>query len=505
VPRLLSSLAVLGVLAPAVVALPVATPRADAPHPVRPAVTHLALGPAATDLPGPALRRADDGLAPTGTRSFSMVGVTWRHDPAVGTVAVQVRWRSGRAWSDWHRLGGDSDDAPDPRTGDSGPARRDGTAPLWVGHADGVQVRTTSSGVSPRDLRVELVDPGTSPADAAVGTVPRDSAAASENQPSILTRADWGADESIRRGSPSYSSTVKVGFVHHTDTANDYTMAQTPSVIRSIYAYHVQSNGWNDIGYNFLVDRFGRIWEGRYGGVTRAVVGAHTGGFNTDSFGTSLIGTFATVAPPAATLTALEHLFAWKLGASYRDPLGRATLISAGGGYGPDPAGAPHTFQVISGHRDASYTSCPGDAAYARLGSIRTAVASYLGSAFTNPSVSSTRVPVGSTTPVTVTAGVRNAPAWTLAITTPAGATVRSWSGSAGQSVSASWDLTDASGAAVPVGPYLLTLSGQSAGGDSALPWSTTVVVGSPQVPKGAWMSPRHYSTRFAPRPSPSP
>lgn len=501
-PRLLSSFVLLGAMTPAVLALPVATPHAAMPHPVATRVAHVALGaiaPSSGTSQGPALRRAALGVDPRATSSFTTVGVTWQHDPAVGEVKAEVRWRRGGAWSAWRSLAGDSDDAPDAGSVDTGAALRDGTAPLWVGHGDGIAVRvTTASGVAPRDVRVDLIDPGTSSADASVGTAPRDSATAMESQPTILSRADWGADESIRRGSPSYSATVKVGFVHHTDTANDYTLAQTPSVIRSIYAYHVQSNGWSDIGYNYLVDRFGRTWEGRYGGITRAVIGAHTGGFNLDTFGTSLIGNYMSVAPSTATLTALEQLFAWKLGAYYRDPAATATLKSAGGGTSKYPAGTYHTFAVVSGHRDAGNTSCPGDATYARMGSIRTAIYGYLGTAFVAPTISATRVPVGSTTPVTINATSRNAPAWTLDITTPLGSPVRSWSGTAEQPIRASWDFTYSSGAPVPIGGYLVTLRGTSADGDTALPWITTVVVGTPQVPKGAWMSPGHFSTRFS-------
>jgi hypothetical protein len=327
-----------------------------------------------TGVAGPALRRAGLGLGQTSTKRFTTVGVTWKHDPAVGGVTVDVRWRTAGRWSAWRTLSGGSDDAPDAGSVDAGRSLRDGTAPLWVGAADGVQVRTSTTGVAPRDLRAELVDPGRSAADAVIGATPRDSAAAEQAQPSIFTRQDWGADESIRRSDPSYNATVKVGFVHHTATANDYTRAQTPAMIRSIYAYHVKGNGWSDIGYNYLVDRFGRVWEGRYGGITLAVIGAHTGGFNVDSFGTSLLGTYSTAVPSAETLTALEQLFAWKLGSYYRDPAVTASLRSAGGGTSRYAAGVTHTFAVVSGHRDAGSTSCPGDATYARMDTIRSAV-----------------------------------------------------------------------------------------------------------------------------------
>lgn len=507
-PSLLSSLAVVGLVTPAVLALPVATPPAATPRPVAPSVAHVALGQLAATVAaaqGPALRRTSLGLGPTSTKPFTTLGVTWRRDLRVGEVTAQVRWRNAGVWSAWRSLGG-SADGPDPGSRDAA-AARDGTGPLWVGAGDGVQARvTTAGGVAPRDVRVDLVDPGTSAADATVGTAPRDSAAAMEGQPAILTRADWGADESIRRGSPIYLPTVKVGFVHHTATANDYTQAQTAAVIRSIYAYHVQSNGWNDIGYNYLVDRFGRIWEGRAGGITQAVLGAHTGGFNTDSFGTSLIGTYSTVAPSPATLAALEQLFAWKLGSYYREPTGTAVLRSAGGSSAKYAAGTDHTFAVVSGHRDAGYTSCPGDATYARMASIRTAISGYLGTAFVDPTISATKVSEGSATPVTIKATARNAPAWTLDITTALGSPVRSWSGTADVPIEASWGLTDATGARVPIGAYSVTLRGSSPDGDAALPWTTTVVIGRPHVGKGAWMSPGGFSTRFrAPEPAPSP
>ena len=106
---------------------------------------------------------------------------------------------------------------------------------------------------------------------------------------------------------------VHAGFVHHTVNANDYTPDEVPGILRSIYAYHTQSRGWSDIGYNFLVDKFGRIWEGRYGGVDRPVVGAHTLNYNENSFAMSAIGNYETAQPTAAMLQAYGVLFAWKL------------------------------------------------------------------------------------------------------------------------------------------------------------------------------------------------
>ena len=122
-------------------------------------------------------------------------------------------------------------------------------------------------------------------------------AIASAGAPAIVPRSVWGADESIRRNAPQYGSPVRLAIVHHTAGPNDYSPSQAAAIMRGIQLYHVKSNGWNDIGYNFLVDRFGTVYEGRYGGIDRDVVGAHARGFNTGSVGVAVIGTFETAKP----------------------------------------------------------------------------------------------------------------------------------------------------------------------------------------------------------------
>src|SRR6478672_6926903 len=160
-------MAVVGLVIPAVIGLPVLTAPTPKPHPVAPSVAHVALAPLATATSaGPALRRRAMGLPARATKAFTTVGVTWRHDPGVTDVTAAVRWRDAGHWSAWRTLSGDSDDVPDAGSKDATSSLRDGTAPLWVGHADGVQARVTSgSGAQPQDLRVELIDPGTSEAD----------------------------------------------------------------------------------------------------------------------------------------------------------------------------------------------------------------------------------------------------------------------------------------------------------------------------------------------------
>jgi hypothetical protein len=503
VPRLLSSLAVLGVVAPVVIGLPVATSPTPDPHPVAPSVAHLALSPVQTAVvpAGPALRRSM-AVNARATKSFSAVGVTWRHDPQVGDVVAQVRWRKGASWWPWRTLSSDRDDVPDDGSLDTTGALRDGTAPLWVGRSDGVEVRVTASGrVQPQDLRTELVDPGTSAAD--LRPVPRNVAHAAQDQPAVLSRADWGADESIRRGTPSYSSTVKVGFVHHTDTANEYTQAEVPAMLRSIYAYHVKSNGWSDIGYNYLLDRFGRIWEGRYGGITKPVVGAHTGGFNSDSFGAALLGDHTTTAPSPEELTSLEQLFAWKLGSYYREPLGKATLRSAGGGTSKYPAGTSHEFDVVSGHRDAGDTSCPGQATYSRLGEIRTAVSDAVGAAFIDPVATTRTAYAGSGTTVRVTATTRRDPEWTFDVLSAAGTRVSTVTGTSA-AIDVAWDLTGIGGSPVPPGSYVLRLTGTAADGEVARMWLAPVTVRFPPASKGGWLRPQRLGSWGIASPAPS-
>ena len=119
-------------------------------------------------------------------------------------------------------------------------------------------------------------------------------------RPAIVSRAAWGADESLRSASASYMGSVDVAIIHHTASTNAYSDATAAAQIRSVYAYHTASLGWSDIGYNFLVDRFGRIYEGRAGGVDRAVQGAHAGGFNSGTVGISALGNYQEASAPGA-------------------------------------------------------------------------------------------------------------------------------------------------------------------------------------------------------------
>ncbi|HEX7107378.1 MAG TPA: N-acetylmuramoyl-L-alanine amidase, partial [Acidothermaceae bacterium] len=475
----------------AVVVLPVASPPTPTAHPVAPTLHHVAVP--ASALPSPA---SSSGLlkgaavAPAGpqesTGDFRAVGLSWAHDPAVRSLTADIRVRTDGQWSDWQRI--ESTDIGADANRDAGRSStqipvRDGTDPLWVDHADGVQVRVDAVvGASPRDLRVDLIDPGTSAADKTAGSTPAvRSALADATQPAILTRAQWGADESLRLSAcpsgPEYTGSPKVAFVHHTVTSNSYAAGDVPAIIRSIYAYHVQGEGWCDVGYNFLVDKFGRIWEGRAGGVDKAVLGAHTGGFNTDSFGVSLIGTYTSVTPPPAMVDAVSKLIAWKLAMAYDNPVGRTTLTAAPFSGSRFASGTRVDLNVISGHRDVDLTSCPGSGAYALLPQIRQMALADIGAGLVNPAaIVTTPRSLSTGGSVHVTAGLLAPGDWQLAVQDSGGNTVRTIAGS-GASIDTVWDMTGDDGAALPNGVYSLTLT-SSQNGQSARPWSTQIVIG---------------------------
>ncbi|MFU8850658.1 peptidoglycan recognition protein [Micromonospora sp. SL1-18] len=195
--------------------------------------------------------------------------------------------------------------------------------------------------------------------------------------PKVVTRAGWNADESIVRDAPTYGKTVKAFWVHHTAGANNYSCADSAAIVRSIEVYHIKSNGWSDIGYNFLVDKCGVVFEGRKGGIDKPVTGAHTYGFNTDTAAIAVLGDYRTSSVPTVALDAIAHVAAYKLGQYGNDPLGKVTLTS--GVEGKYHLGQQVVFNRIGGHRDAVATECPGATLYGQLGIIRSKTANVYG------------------------------------------------------------------------------------------------------------------------------
>ncbi|NNN36729.1 peptidoglycan recognition protein [Streptomyces sp. S3(2020)] len=246
-----------------------------------------------------------------------------------------------------------------------------------TGETDGTG--TPSASTSPTETpttSAPSTSASTSPTASPTSTAPS-GPASTVPQPPIASRADWGADESISPEEPGYlpSGKIKAVAVHHTAGTNDYTCAEAPALIRGVYTYHVKSQGWKDIGYNFLVDKCGTIYEGRKGGVDQPVLGAHTYGFNTQTTGISVLGNYNDVAPSTAATTAVARLAAWKLGQYGVDPNGTTTLTAGAAGgdfFGKTWAlGAQLSFPTIIGHRDGYNTECPGTNLYAELPTIR--------------------------------------------------------------------------------------------------------------------------------------
>ena len=428
--RRTTSALLLGVLAPGLLLLtptsaagatepPAPAPPSHVPRPVTTAVVELpvrGIDPAAAQEPVDGALRGVVGARRTvlltsrrGTAEHGLVGVTWRLDPAVRVVEAWARSRTGGAWSSWTLVGGQADEAPD--GAEAAATVRLGTAPLWVGTSDGVQVRVdVLSGPDPRDLRVALVDPGESSADA-VAAEPT-AALRAAGAPVVRSRAAWGADESLRRAAPSYASSVRAVVVHHTASSNDYGPADVPRLLRGFYAYHVKSQGWSDLGYNLLVDRFGTVWEGRAGGTDRAVIGSHAGGFNTGTVGVSMIGTYESVAPSAAQLESVAQVAAWRLAAAGVDRLAPVRLVSGGGTRWP--AGTPVSLPTVFGHRQVSATSCPGTRGFAALAGVRARTAALLAGAAPTAGVlqvvAPTSAAAGSTVELSVRGGQPGAP-----------------------------------------------------------------------------------------------
>jgi uncharacterized protein with LGFP repeats len=293
-------------------------------------------------------------LAAATPARFDMVGLHWR---GPGSVNFRTRSLAGR-WSAWQRAAPEAEDLPNVETRESRAAAgwRLGN-PYWVGQSDRIAYRLRGRVTR---LRAYFVQ---SPEE----RIPLRRVSMT-GSPRLISRPGWGANEAIRRAPPSYARNIQLAIVHHTAGSNSYTASQSAAIVRGIELYHVQGNGWNDIGYNFLVDKYGQVFEGRYGGVDRNVIGAHAEGFNTGSVGVALIGTYQTTAPTTAEKTALVNLLAWRLDLAHVDPL--STLTFTSGGDARFPAGTPVFLRAVSGHRDTGFTTCPGAVLYAQLGAL---------------------------------------------------------------------------------------------------------------------------------------
>jgi hypothetical protein len=227
-------------------------------------------------------------------------------------------------------------------------------------------------------------------------------ASAATAEPSIVSRGGWGADPAYMTWAPQFYATKKL-IVHHTATSDNYTdRAGAEAQIRSIYYYHSVTQDWGDIGYNFLIDKFGTIYEGRYSrdyaganptgddATGRGVTAAHTAGWNSGTVGVALLGTLTTHDATPAARAALTRLLAWEASRNGINPEATETFVNP-------VSGATITSPNIAGHRDYAATACPGDTFYPTLPEIRRDVAALIAGSTTAPDTTPPSQPTGLT------------------------------------------------------------------------------------------------------------
>ncbi|KAA8969826.1 N-acetylmuramoyl-L-alanine amidase [Mycobacterium sp.] len=323
---------------------------------------------------------------------FSMVAVT--SEDLTGTSARIRAKRPDGSWGPWY----DAEPLEDGGGSAHGPR---GTEPVFVGMTTTVQIavsRPAGAAVTPpastappaaglgyrpasaeqplaQNVSAILIAPPRAPAD--TQWTPPTAVLAPGQPPNVISRSQWGADESIRCGPARYDDGIRAAVVHHTAEGNDYRPEDSAAIVRSIYAYHTRTLGWCDIAYNALVDRYGQVFEGRAGGIDKAVEGSHTGGFNRATWGVAMIGNFDDEPPTPIQLRTVGRLLGWRLGLDHVNPRGTVLLASAGGPNTRFPAGAPASLPSIFSHRDVGATDCPGSTAYPLLDEIRDTAARF--------------------------------------------------------------------------------------------------------------------------------
>ncbi|MFF3568209.1 peptidoglycan recognition protein family protein [Nocardia jiangxiensis] len=321
---------------------------------------------------------------------FSMVALTAK-DLDGTTAMIRARNDDG-AWGAWYPA-----DPIETGPTDAAAADRAGTEPIYVGRTKDVQVLLThkadasshTENAITTDISAVLIDPGHGPSDVALSSI---AAPLHDGGPKVITRAQWGADPSLLCDKPTYDDGLNGIAVHHTAGRNDYTAAESPGIVRAIYAYHAKTLGWCDIGYNALVDKYGQIFEGRAGGLDRPVQGAHAGGFNEHTAGVALMGDFQSQPPTDAAIQAAGRFIGWRAALAGLNPLSNTTLYSQGTSYTKYRKGAAVKLPTIFAHRDVGKTTCPGNAAYAQMDRIRKIAADTASSASRSATASNNAV-----------------------------------------------------------------------------------------------------------------
>ncbi|WP_063016414.1 N-acetylmuramoyl-L-alanine amidase [Nocardia nova] len=354
---------------PGFIAAPLDPAQVPGADPAAPALSPGAVPPDMADQVGAEVKEL------TRDTPFSMVALTAK-ELADTTSLIRAQQADG-TWGPWFP----ADRVDTDRSDHAAAPARTGTEPIYVGETKAVQILTTHKAITPAagrsddpaqqaasQLSAVLINPGRGAIDDDLASV---AAPLPGGGPKVISRAQWGADESLRCEEPTYDDGLGGITVHHTAGRNDYTKAESAGIVRAIYAYHAKTLGWCDIGYNALVDKYGQIFEGRYGGLDRPVEGAHAGGFNENTAGVAMMGDFETEPPSDAQLQATGQFVGWRAEIAGLDPEGHTTMYSEGTDYTPYAEGAAVDLPIVFAHRDVGNTTCPGDAAYARMDRIR--------------------------------------------------------------------------------------------------------------------------------------
>ena len=393
---------------------------------------------------------------------FTALGITW-NQAGGRPIAIDVATsRDGRAFGRTRQL--DAESGPDPGSTEYA-LGASASELLWTGggRCARIALRLTR-GATVSDVDVDFINssgtangPSAEPAveriAAPAGGAPLapQAASAATRQPRFISRERWGANPRLMRCTPDVAPAVRMGFVHHTAGTNHYARSKSDDIIRAIYAYHTRGRGWCDIAYNFLIDRFGRAYEGRSGGITVPVVSAATQGFNIGSFSVSLLGNFTHHRPSRPMMRTLRRVLAWRLDVAHVAPHGRARMVSSGGDNTRYRRGRHVRLPVISAHRYTGYTVCPGKRVSRRLPRLRDAVAGTGTPKIYAPSVSPNRMRAGGSAQPVIRASASSRLVWSVAVRTRAGADLGAFPNRSGDSLRRTW--TTDSSPALPSAP----------------------------------------------------
>lgn len=425
---------------------------------------------------------------------FTAVSIGWAQTGDLAPIEALVETRRAGSYSAPEAVASDPQEAPDPGSADFAGVR-EATEVLWTGSGTCIRFSLrVPAGVSVARLHASFVNtsgtatgPRAHPSAGAVAPSFEDTSnPPGISPPRIVTRAAWGAAPAyFDTGSPGcrapyYAPEVKVAYVHHTSGSNSYAPSESDDVVRAIYWFHTQERGYCDIAYNFLVSRYGQVFEGRAGGVDAPVIPGSQSGFNTYTTSAAVMGNFQVARPPARAVSALERLLAWRLDVAHVPALGHDALVSQGGETDRFPIGARIALPTIVGHRQTSWTDCPGRYLYRMLPEIRRAVASLGAPKILRPRQSRDVFRPGSS-PVDIAARASTALRWTVSIVSRAGDVVRTIH-SRGRTLGLSWSGHDDAGKPVGAGKYRVIIQGVDSADRGARPAVLALEVRVPGV-----------------------